>query len=182
MAGNKHPSVTTHRGATTMGTVQSRPPPKPYDVAGPRARYFKALIQMAIGVIAVLGVGIWLVVKLFERPFPSVHDLSDGIFGGVGFALGLAAVVELAYTLFTDGPDEALNPVMLGVAAALLIQLGRVETFKLGEALAGLLYAAALAGLFATRRWLAEPEDEESWSPPAGWLKRWRRGSSKTGE
>jgi hypothetical protein len=86
--------------------------------------------------------------------------------------LAAAAVVELAYTLFTDGPDEALNPVMLGVAAALLVQLGRVEKFNLHEALAGLLYAAALAGLFATRRWLAEPEDEESWSLVDSWRNR----------
>jgi hypothetical protein len=54
-----------------------------------------------------------------------VRGASEVVLTDIGFALAAAAVVELAYTLFTHGPDEALNPLILGVGAAILIQLNR---------------------------------------------------------
>ena len=38
----------------------------------------------------------------------------------IASALAAATVIELAYTLFTPGPDEALDPVLLAIASALL--------------------------------------------------------------
>ena len=78
------------------------------------------------------------------------------LFDLVGYAVAAAAVIELAYTLFTPGPDEALDPVALAVSAAILLQLGKAETFDLRQGVAAFLYVAALAGLFAIHKYLSE--------------------------
>lgn len=38
----------------------------------------------------------------------------------IAAALAASAAIELAYTLFTPGPDEALDPLMLGLSAGIL--------------------------------------------------------------
>jgi hypothetical protein len=104
------------------------------------------------------------------------HLIADG--------LAAAALIELAYTLFTPEPDEALNPIMLGLSAALLLQVARVGSFKVEEAGAALLYVTALASLFGLRLFLKWSEykssernghsEEDSRSPvrsrPSIWL------------
>lgn len=72
-----------------------------YDSLQPRAKKVKAVLQMAIGIITVTAVG-W---RYFDT-------LGDGdptslFLNGIGIGLAAAAAIELAYTLFTDGPDEA---------------------------------------------------------------------------
>jgi hypothetical protein len=65
----------------------------------------KTAIQMLIGVGAIL----FLCVMLWESgrwQFPDDKLVLELI----AKALALAAAVELAYTLFTDGPDEAIDP------------------------------------------------------------------------
>jgi hypothetical protein len=90
-------------------------------------------------------------------------------------------VVELAYTLFTDGPDEALDPLMLGVSAALLIQLGGLTLEVPFQQAAGLLVLGVLlAVLFATRLMLAERHDSKS--PRIWWIKRNDPDASKPDE
>jgi hypothetical protein len=128
------------------------------------AEVLKALIQMLIGGIAVV-----LIVSRGGREVVDGHEaaaITRNLFVSIGLALGAAAVVELAYALFTHGADEALNPLMPGISAALLVRLGQVDKFRLPEAIATALYVAALAGLFATRKHLAEvgePEDFWKW-------------------
>jgi hypothetical protein len=68
---------------------------------------------MLIGVVAVVVIAVWLVHE--ARDDATLKERSDGLFAAIGFALGAAAVVELAYTVFTDGADETLDPLMLGV-------------------------------------------------------------------
>jgi hypothetical protein len=80
-------------------------------------------------------------------------------------ALGAATVIQLVYTLFTPGPDEALDPVLLAIATALLFQLGSVESLRWQDGLAVLLYGAALSALFAVRIFIAPDEDK----PPKLW-------------
>jgi hypothetical protein len=125
----------------------------PYKQLAPVAQIIKAFLQMIIGSVAVFVIlsHIWA-----ARGQPiDVAETQEMIFSRIGLALGLAAAIELAYTLFTHGPDEALDPLMLGVAAALLLQLGKVEEFDYREGIATLLYVASLAGLFAVRKKLA---------------------------
>ena len=74
----------------------------------------------------------------------------------VGQALAYSAGIELAYTLFTPGPDEALDPVMMGLAAAILLGVSQIEKLTVPGGVSAMLYCIALAGLFAIRKWLIE--------------------------
>lgn len=84
--------------------------------------------------------------------YPLPH--AEATFHLIADALAAAALIELAYTLFTPGPDEALNPIMLGLSAALLLQVARVDKFDLQEAGAALLYVLGLGGLFGLKSFL----------------------------
>ena len=83
----------------------------------------------------------------------------------IASALAAATVIELAYTLFTPGPDEALDPVLLAIASALLFQLGKVDTFHWQDGLTVLMYAIALGALFVVRVFIAPNEEK----PPRLW-------------
>lgn len=76
----------------------------------------------------------------------------------VAKALGYATAVELAYTLFTPGPDEAINPLITGVATVVLLGLGHVDKLDLNQAIAAVLYVLTIAGLFIIRRRFIEKE------------------------
>lgn len=97
-----------------------------YAWIAPKARFLKAVIQMLIGALAVilLGAKMWDGRVWWSPMFPSAEN---GL-ALIGAALAAATVVELAYTLFTDGPDEALDPLMLGISAFLIIELGKPRT------------------------------------------------------
>jgi hypothetical protein len=118
----------------------------------------KAYAQMFIGLVTVIGLFIMVIEDVGEGGLGSIleHNNRGQLFDLVGYALAAAAVIELAYTLFTPGPDEALDPVALAVSAAILLQLGKAETFDLRQGAAAFLYVAALAGLFAIRKYLSE--------------------------
>jgi hypothetical protein len=129
----------------------------------------KATLQMLVGVYA-LG---WLVWAFLLSPHMhncaaiSQHPAATGpqfcyyipparvAFQIIADALGAATVIRLVYTLFTPGPDEALDPVLLAIATALLFQLGSVESFRWQDGLAVLLYGAALSVPFAVRIFIA---------------------------
>jgi hypothetical protein len=83
----------------------------------------------------------------------------------IASALAAATVIELAFTLFTPGPDEALDPVLLAIAAALLFQLGKVDQFHWQDGLSVVLYGAALGALFVVRVFIV-PDEER---PPRLW-------------
>jgi hypothetical protein len=82
-----------------------------YDPLQPRAKNVKAMLQMAIGVTTVTVVG-WQYFNTLGDGDPTSLFLN-----GIGIGLAAAAALELAYTLFTDGPDEALDPLTLGLAS-----------------------------------------------------------------
>jgi hypothetical protein len=85
---------------------------------------------MAIGVVTAC---IALYVAADQVLSAHGHDPTRQVFLVVGGGLATAAAIELAYTLFTAGPDEALDPVMLGLSAALILQLGKAKSFRLGS-------------------------------------------------
>jgi hypothetical protein len=70
----------------------------------------------------------------------------------VGKGLAISAGVDLAYMLFTPGPDEALEPVMLGIASTVLLLISNAEHRPLYYAIVVLLLAVSLAGLFLVWR------------------------------
>jgi hypothetical protein len=91
------------------------------------------------------------------------------VFKLIADALAASTVIELAYTLFTPGPDEALDPVLLAVAAALLFQLGKTDGFKWQDGIAIIFYSVSLAVLFAVRVFLASGEEDD---PKLWWRKK----------
>jgi hypothetical protein len=145
-----------------------------YARAAPKARYLKAVIQMLIGALAVfrLGEQMWHGNGWLNPRFPSAeHGLRL-----IGIALAAATVVELAYTLFTDGPDEVLDPLMLGISAFLIIELGMPTThITWGTGFGLLLAAIALGLLFAIRTRFIEDTRPV---PPFWWRRFWPKEDS----
>jgi hypothetical protein len=159
----------------------SQPPGYPRWLVDNAARV-KAVMQMLIGVYAIgwlawafllshkLGSCVSATASTREQ-FCYFIPPAKLVFQVIADALAAATVVQLAFTLFTPGPDEALDPVLLAIATALLFQLGKVDHFRWQDGLAVLLYGAALAGLFAVRVFIAPDED----SPPRLWWWAQRR-------
>jgi hypothetical protein len=119
---------------------------------------------MAIGIMTVTAVG-W-------RYFDTLGsgDPTSLFLNGIGIGLAAAAAIELAYTLFTDGPDEALDPLMLGLASTLLLKLsGLTGALSLSQVGALAILGLLLIGLFAARLMLAESTDEQ---PRIWWIRR----------
>ena len=146
--------------------------PDVYTRAKPYAAILKASLQMLVGVIAVSVVG-------WQYLFFSVKDPTTLILNGISIGLAAAAALELAYTLFTPGPDEALDPLMLALSATLLLKLTQLSSsVSTGQAVALLLLGLLLAALFATRLMLAE-RDEEDERPKIWWVPDRRRKQDK---
>lgn len=150
------------------------------------AKWVKAAIQMLIGIYAV-G---WLALSfILSSRIPncvtssSAHAIgphaqfcyliptANIMFQIIADALAASTVVELAFTLFTPGPDEALDPVLLAIAAALLFQLGKVSTLHWQDGLTIILYSLALGALFVVRVFIAPNEEK----PPRLWW--WQRSA-----
>jgi hypothetical protein len=123
-----------------------------YQTFEPVARYVKIMLQMAIGATAVAAIG-WQAWN--EIPDRGADHATGQLLGSIGLALAASAVVELAYTLFTDGPDEALDPLMLAISATMIVEVGKAD-FGLRKAAALAILGLLLALLFAVRLFLSE--------------------------
>jgi hypothetical protein len=107
---------------------------------------------------------------MIEKP---PGDLPSYVFATIGVALAAGAAIELAYNLFTHGPDEAFDPLMLGLSAAIILQLGKVHGFDLKQAASAIIYVVALGATFAIRKRLAEKivvNDPKDSDPILDWL------------
>ena len=168
----------------TSGNARAEEDGYPPDVQR-MARKIKAALQMAIGLYA-LGWLAWAFylsshIQNCVSPSNAVPNVSQQlcyfipsagvIFKVIADALAAATAVQLVFTLFTPGPDEALDPALLALAASLLLQLGKVEKFSLEEGAAIVLYSVALGILFLVRVFLAPDEDK----PPTLWWWKSRR-------
>jgi hypothetical protein len=138
-----------------------------YDHVEAPAGTLRALIQMVIGVSAFVLAAVSLIAQ-FKRHTPTeyladnalIADLADTALTIVGVALGVSAVIELAYTLFTHALDEAIDPVILGIAAFILIKISKEEpTLEVKYTLPILLLAGAILVLFLARRLLGIKSD-----------------------
>ena len=128
-----------------------------YHHVEPYALPCKVFLQMVGGG----GLVILILLKLLHHvgldiPFlafflkPYVYNIAT--LDMVGLALAYAAAIELAYTLFTDGPDEAVDPLITGVAAAILIGISKIDiAANLTGVLAIFVAVGILAGLFALK-------------------------------
>jgi hypothetical protein len=121
----------------------------------PYAESVKVVLQMFIGggLAAVIllkllnhvGIGFalpFLVDQVYARPTLKI----------VGLALAYSSALELAHALFTQGPDEAVEPLIMGLAAAILVVVSSISTIDLVRSSGIALLVAALAGLFVIRQ------------------------------
>lgn len=121
-------------------------PPTPVDNEGGQeglvttfAYAFKTLVQWGIGAALIFtliakGFSEWMQTLEFPHPWRAAdllthpvmaHLLAIDTFCYIGKALGISAGVDLGYMLFTDGPDEALTPLMLGVSSAAFLTISQ---------------------------------------------------------
>lgn len=125
------------------------------------AHGIKVFLQMVVGIAAVIDIGMHFVhsiltdtnwAPLAPDVTTSVHIIAD--------ALAVAAAIELAYALYTPGPDEALDPLMLGLSSGLLLLITTSGLSAVVQYLGVLLGVVALGGLFIIRRYLLSENDE----------------------
>ena len=84
----------------------------------------------------------------------------------VGYGLALSAGIELAYMLFTPGPDEAVEPLIhASASAALLVLSSDLDSWQAILTLVVLI--ASIGGLFWIRREF-RPEEEAVSGPRYG--------------
>lgn len=115
-----------------------------YQWLRPWAHTAKTALQMIIGVAAAV-----VIVRsaMQHDGFPDVAATTDKI----AAALAVSAAIELAYTLFTPGPDEAIDPLMLGLSSGLLIISAKLHERPVPLGVALLLGVVGLGVLFAIR-------------------------------
>jgi hypothetical protein len=126
--------------------------PKVYNNVQPIAEGVKAILQIVIGLSSVVILITQLCIHLSE----SALTLGNRALAIIGVALAFSAVVELAYTFFTDGPDEAIDPLILGLSSFALIEISRSDTHLNTVAIPILLVTLAIVVLFVARRFLLE--------------------------
>ena len=128
----------------------------------PWAYLSKVFLQMVVGVGAAAYIG-WYTYQYLATPHTGFGPSLDTVSGAVNviaFALAIAAGIELAYTLFTPGPDEALDPLMLGISSGILVLVTTPGLQPLLQFFGVLLGVLALGALFLIRRHLIDQNDE----------------------
>lgn len=160
-----------------MTSTDSKKPRRPawgqdrlYSLAEGTAREVKSGVQMLVG-LATLGALVYLSIANWPEGWEKLANdpatVTRHVLGVVGAGLAGAAAVELAYTLFTPRADEAFDPLLLGVASAMLLIAGGIdfESVTLAKAGSLVVLGVVLMLLLAARRWLlpdeARPETPE---------------------
>jgi hypothetical protein len=139
-----------------------------YDAVKWPAETVKIIAQMVVG----FSIAVIIVIKEYGKfsghyilPLPN-YIVEISVLQLVAKGLEVSAGFELAYMLFTPGPDEAIEPVLLGLAAALLLAVSHTP-MDWKEGLLILLLAIALTVVFIVRQALAEGSHKSS---PTSWL------------
>lgn len=150
--------VSLRRGSGLREWIKGRNGSRLYMAADHRAQWVKAVIQMLIGV----GTVITIAVVVWFPEFRSI-GIAQLALRVVAVGLALAATVELAYTLFTDGPDEALDPLILGSSSFILIKISDPNTdLTMQNAGAFALFILVLGALFVIRELFIEKPKRDS--------------------
>lgn len=74
----------------------------------------------------------------------------------VASALAISCGIQLAYMLITDGPDEAVEPLMLGIASTALLVLSdsNAQNWTSDRSFAVIMLVVCIPILFACSRWM----------------------------
>lgn len=126
----------------------------------PWAHGVKVLLQMLVAIGAVIDIGMHVAHSLSDNkgwvPLAPPATVSIQV---IAYALAVAAAIELAYTLFTPGPDEALDPLMLGLSSGLLLLITSDRGSAVVQYSGVLVGVVALAALFIVRRNLIDDDE-----------------------
>lgn len=114
------------------------------------AQGVKVLLQMIVGVIGSVAVILAVLSDIYGDKSPKI--IEQHVLVIIAVSLAVAASLELAYTLFTPGPDEAIDPLMLGLSAVFLYTVSKQEDLTWTAGLAASLFAVTLAILFWIRQ------------------------------
>ncbi|RUT72931.1 hypothetical protein [Ancylomarina longa] len=128
-------------------------------------KILKNIVQFTIGVGLFVLVGYKMLESMgatldtypFWEEFKPLYCKYDQIklLEIVSIGLGAATAVELAYMLFTPGPDEAVQPVMMGIASFVLYALSLYNGDTNGLTLIGIaILALCIPVLFYTKEWM----------------------------
>jgi hypothetical protein len=130
----------------------------------PRAKSIKIIGQMIVAALTIVGVTAVAIFDAFHfsDSSGSLQKLTADVFAITAAGLAVAAAFELAYTLYTPGPDEALNPLLLGTSSAFLFLASKDDRLDWQFGFTAAFVAAALYGLFKIReRFGLADEDEQ---------------------
>jgi Ca2+/Na+ antiporter len=130
-----------------------------YDTPGPFVKNIKITMQMFIGV-GLVGLIFLKTLHLFSfhqdflnTAFPFLNFVyQQRMLELVGLTLAYSSAIDLAYTLFTPGPDEAVDPLITGLAATILLFISKSSSFDLTETAGIVFLVLALAGLFLIKK------------------------------
>jgi hypothetical protein len=113
----------------------------------------KISFQMLIGaaIVALIAGKILFRIVNMTSLFDIPPILRLNVLEIVGKGLAYSAGIELAYMLFTPGPDEALEPVILGLASAVLLIISN-ETVGWEDAIVVPIICLTIGFLFYIKR------------------------------
>jgi len=129
----------------------------------------KMTVQYLIGTALMVGItwivfGHWSDVWQVPNPVELGHvavlppSLVQRVLGLVSIALSISAGVELAYMLFTPGVDEAFEPVVVAIAAGILLYVSKDEKWSIHGAAVVLLFVISMVGPLAVKLALIKPQ------------------------
>lgn len=125
--------------------------------------FVKTFMQYCIGGYILAFVFIkgymFLGFPVFDLPFvnlePVDYILKKNILSLVSEAMMVSAAIELAYMLYTPGPDEAVDPLILGIAGTALLVMSDDNKVSgdgfLSDSFSVLLFVISLSLLFFLR-------------------------------
>ncbi|MFY8325386.1 hypothetical protein [Pseudoalteromonas sp. ZZD1] len=130
----------------------------------------KVYLQFIIGLLLICVLGFKGLCEILETThlldyFPETavvtHILGVDTFSYIANTLAISAGIELGYMLFTNGPDEAIEPLMLGVTSAAFYTLS--ANFG-GSWVLGIYALSILVLMYCLKKykdWGLDHEDEE---------------------
>ncbi|CAK1850007.1 MULTISPECIES: hypothetical protein [Vibrio] len=130
-----------------------------YKWAKPKVEVLRVLLQFVVGLF--IFYTIFLKVFQFAGFQFEILPLATKLYGKafleiIGGSLLVSSAIELGYMLFTPGPDEAIDPLILSITASALIALSKDEatlfdSAYLMDAAIIILFSISLTLLFYLR-------------------------------
>lgn len=163
----------------SIANEKSKPEKVLYDTFRPCAETIKIGLQMFIGVLLVFFLGTKFIFHFFNIGYDwskwlgyleYIHSLKTLII--VSSALAYSAGIELAYMLFTPGPDEAIAPLVTSAAAGLMHAIANVGKLDIQVVFSMLLYVIVIASLFMVKEIFTKDDEDKARKPLIDYLRK----------